>query len=70
MCSCNQQAPAGAPTQTSGPLVAYASGPLDSRAIGPLVKNYAVTLLLATPTFLQLYHARLPAGGFRQPAVW
>ena len=35
--------------------VVFHPNPLDCRAIGPLVKNYAVTFLLATPTFLQLY---------------
>ncbi|MGO9480015.1 MAG: acyl-[ACP]--phospholipid O-acyltransferase [Limisphaerales bacterium] len=35
--------------------VVFHPNPLDSRAIGPLVRNYAVTFLLATPTFLQLY---------------
>ncbi len=29
--------------------------PLDAKAIGPLVNQYALTFLLATPTFLQLY---------------
>jgi len=40
---------------TLGVGVAFHPNPLDSRAIGPLVKNHAVTFLLATPTFLQLY---------------
>jgi acyl-[acyl-carrier-protein]-phospholipid O-acyltransferase/long-chain-fatty-acid--[acyl-carrier-protein] ligase len=35
--------------------VVFHPNPLDSRAIGPLVKKYAVTFLLATPTFLQIY---------------
>ena len=35
--------------------VVYHPNPLDARAIGPLVRDYAVTFLLATPTFLQLY---------------
>ncbi|MBC8097508.1 MAG: AMP-binding protein, partial [Akkermansiaceae bacterium] len=35
--------------------VVYHPNPLDSKAIGPLVRDYAVTFLLATPTFLQLY---------------
>ncbi len=33
----------------------YHPNPLDAKTIGPLVKDYAVTFLLATPTFLQLY---------------
>ena len=35
--------------------VAYHVSPLDAKTIGPLVRDYAVTFLLATPTFLQLY---------------
>ena len=35
--------------------VVFHPNPLDARAIGPLVKKYAVTFLLATPTFLQIY---------------
>jgi acyl-[acyl-carrier-protein]-phospholipid O-acyltransferase/long-chain-fatty-acid--[acyl-carrier-protein] ligase len=35
--------------------VAFHPNPLDSKTIGPLVSEYAVTFLLATPTFLQLY---------------
>jgi acyl-[acyl-carrier-protein]-phospholipid O-acyltransferase/long-chain-fatty-acid--[acyl-carrier-protein] ligase len=35
--------------------VVYHPNPLDTKAIGPLVRDYAVTFLLATPTFLQLY---------------
>jgi acyl-[acyl-carrier-protein]-phospholipid O-acyltransferase/long-chain-fatty-acid--[acyl-carrier-protein] ligase len=33
----------------------YHPNPLDAKAIGPLVSRYAVTFMLATPTFLQLY---------------
>ena len=35
--------------------VVYHPNPLDAKTIGPLVSEYAVTFLLATPTFLQLY---------------
>ena len=35
--------------------VAFHSNPLDTKTIGPLVRTQAVTFLLATPTFLQLY---------------
>jgi acyl-[acyl-carrier-protein]-phospholipid O-acyltransferase / long-chain-fatty-acid--[acyl-carrier-protein] ligase len=38
--------------------VVYHPSPLDSRAIGALVSQYAVTFLLATPTFLQAYMRR------------
>ncbi|HVM46554.1 MAG TPA: MFS transporter [Candidatus Acidoferrum sp.] len=38
-----------------GVRVAYHPNPLDAKAIGPLVSEYALTFLLATPTFLQLY---------------
>jgi acyl-[acyl-carrier-protein]-phospholipid O-acyltransferase / long-chain-fatty-acid--[acyl-carrier-protein] ligase len=38
--------------------------PLDARAIGALVNKYAVTFLLATPTFLQTYIRRCPPEDF------
>ena len=38
-----------------GAGVIYYPNPLDAKAIGPLVNRYAITFLLATPTFLQLY---------------
>jgi len=36
----------------------YHPNPLDSRVIGALVNKYAVTMLLATPTFLNAYTRR------------
>jgi acyl-[acyl-carrier-protein]-phospholipid O-acyltransferase/long-chain-fatty-acid--[acyl-carrier-protein] ligase len=38
-----------------GVRAVYYPNPLDAKAIGPLVSQYALTFLLATPTFLQLY---------------
>ncbi len=38
-----------------GVRVVFYPNPLDAKAIGPLVSRYALTFLLATPTFLQLY---------------
>ena len=38
--------------------VVFHPNPLESRAIGVLVNQYAVTFLLATPTFLQAYIRR------------
>ncbi|HEX5218171.1 MAG TPA: acyl-[ACP]--phospholipid O-acyltransferase [Verrucomicrobiae bacterium] len=35
--------------------VVYHPNPLDAKTIGPLVSEYAVSFLLATPTFLQIY---------------
>ncbi|PYJ08724.1 MAG: hypothetical protein DME25_00740, partial [Verrucomicrobia bacterium] len=35
--------------------VVYHANPLDAKTIGGLVSRHAVTFLLATPTFLQLY---------------
>jgi len=35
--------------------VVFHPNPLDAKTIGPLVREYAVTFLLGTPTFLQLY---------------
>jgi acyl-[acyl-carrier-protein]-phospholipid O-acyltransferase/long-chain-fatty-acid--[acyl-carrier-protein] ligase len=39
----------------SGVGVAFHPTPLDASAVGNLVRNYAITFLLTTPTFLQLY---------------
>jgi acyl-[acyl-carrier-protein]-phospholipid O-acyltransferase/long-chain-fatty-acid--[acyl-carrier-protein] ligase len=38
-----------------GAGVVFHANPLDAKAVGTLVRENAVTLLLATPTFLQLY---------------
>jgi acyl-[acyl-carrier-protein]-phospholipid O-acyltransferase/long-chain-fatty-acid--[acyl-carrier-protein] ligase len=38
-----------------GVRVVYYPSPLDAKSIGPLVSDYALTFLLATPTFLQIY---------------
>lgn len=38
--------------------VVFHPSPLDARAIGALVRKYAVTMLLATPTFLNAYTRR------------
>jgi acyl-[acyl-carrier-protein]-phospholipid O-acyltransferase/long-chain-fatty-acid--[acyl-carrier-protein] ligase len=40
---------------TLGSRVVFHPNPLDAKAIGPLVSQYALTFLLSTPTFLQLY---------------
>ena len=42
------------PAETGGGVV-FHPNPLDVRSIGALVRENAVTILLATPTFLQLY---------------
>jgi acyl-[acyl-carrier-protein]-phospholipid O-acyltransferase/long-chain-fatty-acid--[acyl-carrier-protein] ligase len=42
----------------------YHVSPLDARTIGGLVSEYAATLLLATPTFLQTYVRRCSPGAF------
>lgn len=47
----------------SVPVVFHPS-PLDAPAIGDLVERHHVTLLLATPTFLQLYMRRCTPGQF------
>ena len=39
--------------------VVFHPNPLDSRVIGALVNKYAVTMLLATPTFLNTYTRRV-----------
>src|SRR2546421_6017455 len=44
--------------------VVFHPNPLDSRVIGALVNKYAVTMLLATPTFLNAYTRRCTAEDF------
>ena len=44
--------------------VAYHPSPLDLTAVGELVRDYDVTFLLATPTFLQAYTRRVPPEDF------
>jgi acyl-[acyl-carrier-protein]-phospholipid O-acyltransferase/long-chain-fatty-acid--[acyl-carrier-protein] ligase len=47
-----------------GSGVVYHANPLDARTVGTLVREHAVTLLLATPTFLQLYMRGIPSEDF------
>ncbi|HEY4414741.1 MAG TPA: acyl-[ACP]--phospholipid O-acyltransferase [Verrucomicrobiae bacterium] len=47
-----------------GSGVVFHPNPLDTKAIGTLVREHAITLLLATPTFLQLYLRGVPAADF------
>jgi len=42
----------------------YHYNPLDARVIGGLVQNYAVTFMVATPTFLQTYIRRCEPENF------
>jgi acyl-[acyl-carrier-protein]-phospholipid O-acyltransferase/long-chain-fatty-acid--[acyl-carrier-protein] ligase len=49
---------------TLGVGVAFHPNPFDARSIGSLVADYAVTFLLATPTFLQAYIRRCDPGQF------
>jgi acyl-[acyl-carrier-protein]-phospholipid O-acyltransferase/long-chain-fatty-acid--[acyl-carrier-protein] ligase len=44
--------------------VVYHANPLDTRVIGELVGSYRVTLLIATPTFLQAYMRRCSPESF------
>jgi len=44
--------------------VVFHPNPLDARGIGALVNKYAVTMLLATPTFLQTYTRRVEGEQF------
>jgi acyl-[acyl-carrier-protein]-phospholipid O-acyltransferase/long-chain-fatty-acid--[acyl-carrier-protein] ligase len=43
---------------THGVGIVFHPSPLDAAAIGDLIARYRVTLLVATPTFLQLYYRR------------
>jgi acyl-[acyl-carrier-protein]-phospholipid O-acyltransferase/long-chain-fatty-acid--[acyl-carrier-protein] ligase len=47
-----------------GAGVVYHPNPLDARAIGSLVRQHKVTILLSTPTFLQIYMRSIPSGDF------
>jgi acyl-[acyl-carrier-protein]-phospholipid O-acyltransferase/long-chain-fatty-acid--[acyl-carrier-protein] ligase len=47
-----------------GMAIVFHPNPLDATAVGELVARYRVTLLLATPTFLQLYLRRCTPGHF------
>jgi acyl-[acyl-carrier-protein]-phospholipid O-acyltransferase/long-chain-fatty-acid--[acyl-carrier-protein] ligase len=38
-----------------GVRVVYHPNPLEAKVVGPLISQYALTFLLGTPTFLQLY---------------
>jgi acyl-[acyl-carrier-protein]-phospholipid O-acyltransferase/long-chain-fatty-acid--[acyl-carrier-protein] ligase len=49
---------------TGGRGVVYHPNPFDARTIGAMVAKYAVTFLLATPTFLQTYIRRCDAEQF------
>ena len=44
--------------------VVFHPNPLEARAVGGLISKYAVTFLLATPTFLQVYLRRCPPEEF------
>ena len=48
----------------AGASVVFHPNPLDGKVIGTLVREHAVTLLLSTPTFLQLYMRSVPPGDF------
>ena len=50
--------------RSTGIGVVFHPSPLDARAIGALVSKYAVTMLLATPTFLNSYTRRCPPEAF------
>ncbi|HEX9045685.1 MAG TPA: acyl-[ACP]--phospholipid O-acyltransferase [Verrucomicrobiae bacterium] len=47
-----------------GAGVVFHPNPLDSRVIGELVRQYSVTILLTTPTFLQIYMRGVPSSDF------
>jgi acyl-[acyl-carrier-protein]-phospholipid O-acyltransferase/long-chain-fatty-acid--[acyl-carrier-protein] ligase len=48
----------------AGMGVVFHPSPIDARAIGSLISQYAVTMLLATPTFLNTYLRRCPPEDF------
>ena len=48
----------------AGMGVVFHPSPIDARAVGALVSQHAVTMLLATPTFLNTYLRRCPPEDF------
>lgn len=44
--------------------IVFHPNPLDAAGVGDLIQNYEVTILLATPTFLQIYLKRCTASQF------
>ena len=48
----------------AGSGVIFHPNPLDAKAIGTLVREHRINLLLATPTFLQLYARSIPPEDF------
>jgi len=47
-----------------GAGIVFHPNPLDAAAVGHLVASHAATVLIATPTFLQLYNRRCEPGQF------
>src|SRR5262249_37119827 len=47
-----------------GLATAFHPNPLDAAAVGDLVQRHRVTLMIATPTFLQIYLRRVSPGQF------
>lgn len=47
-----------------GASTVFHPNPLDAAVVGELVARHRATILLATPTFLQLYHRRCEPGQF------
>ncbi len=48
----------------NGMPIIFHANPLDPEMVGKLVHDYAITFLLGTPTFLQLYQRRVAPGQF------
>jgi len=48
----------------TGMVAVYHPNPLDARAVGKLVKQHGVTILFATPTFINGYARRCEPGDF------
>jgi acyl-[acyl-carrier-protein]-phospholipid O-acyltransferase/long-chain-fatty-acid--[acyl-carrier-protein] ligase len=44
--------------------IVLSPNPLDAAVVGELIERYGVTILLATPTFLQIYHRRCTPAQF------
>ncbi|MCK5940598.1 MAG: MFS transporter [Planctomycetes bacterium] len=49
---------------SQGAGIVFHPNPLEAAAVGHLVATHGATVLIATPTFLQLYHRRVEPGQF------
>jgi acyl-[acyl-carrier-protein]-phospholipid O-acyltransferase / long-chain-fatty-acid--[acyl-carrier-protein] ligase len=56
-------------TATSAIGVVYHPNPRDAKVIGELVRNYQVSFVVSTPTFLQMYYRACQSDDFRSVRI-